>query len=545
MRRSLRFPTELQTVSPRAGNLLWTGLIAIVVLIAGLSGFLWWGTTSNIEEDERHLVMYTAAGTRAAVERVVKLYEEEYGVKVELQYGGSNTLLSQIQVNKFDTGDLYLAADDFYTDIAVEKGLAHEVIPIAYQRPVIMVNAKTELKIQSIRDLLDGKTSIALPDPEQAACGRAVRKALDKIESDDGTLWDQLVAQATESGVSTGTVNEAANAVKIGSVDAAIVWDATCAMPDYRDFTTAIPVAELDTDPNLICVTVLNASEKPTAALRFARFMAAHDRGLKVFKELGMRPVEGDTWAETPQLTFFCGAVNRKSLEPILERFQEREGVVVNTVYDGCGILTSRMETVKDQLQAQGFPDIYMACDRYYLDNVRDWFQDDVDVSETELVIVVPKGSTRIQSLQDLIEPGVRIAIGEPTQCTIGALTRRLLQQEGLYEKLQEKKRDRAEVVAEKASSALIVPDVTTGHVDAGIAYLTDVQANQDKVDVIKIESQLNKAVQPFSIAKTSQHKQLAQRFLNHLRVSREAFEAAGFEFKLGAATKTQLPAKD
>lgn len=42
-----------------------------------------------------------------------------------------------------------------------------------------------------------------------------------------------------------------------------------------------------------------------------------------------------------------------------------------------------------------------MACDRYYLENVKDWFQEDVDVSDVEMVIAVPKGSKTVSVLAD------------------------------------------------------------------------------------------------------------------------------------------------
>ena len=55
------------------------------------------------------------------------------------------------------------------------------------------------------------------------------------------------------------------------------------------------------------------------------------------------------------------------------------------------------------------FLDVYMACDRYYLDNVKEWFQDDANVSDAEIVIVVPKGSDRVKTPADLIKPGIRV----------------------------------------------------------------------------------------------------------------------------------------
>jgi len=246
-----------------------------------------------------------------------------------------------------------------------------------------------------------------------------------------------------------------------------------------------------------------------------------------------MKAVEGDTWASTPEITFFCGAVNRRAIEPIIDAFQKREGVVVNTVFDGCGILTGRMGSIENQKQDGGFPDVYMACDRYYLDNVQQWFQEDVNVSETEIVLVVPKGSDRVQSLEDILKPGVRVSIGQPDQCTIGALTRRLLQQVNLYDRLKEKQASPDEVVVEKSSSALIVPDVLTGHVDVAIAYRNDIQDHADKVDLIKIDSPLTRAIQPLSIAKNSQHKQLVRRLYRQVEKAKDNFQSVGFDFLL------------
>jgi molybdate transport system substrate-binding protein len=196
------------------------------------------------------------------------------------------------------------------------------------------------------------------------------------------------------------------------------------------------------------------------------------------------------------------------------------------------------MKGIDGQQQALGFPDVYMACDLYYLENVKDWFQEAANVSDVELVIAVPKGSTKVQSLADLLKPDVRVAVGEPTQCTIGALTRRLLQNEGLYERFAEKldkaKQNGEDVtVVEKSSSAHLVPDVVTGHVDATIAYITDVLPNQADVDIIRIESPDNLAIQPFSIAKTSEHKYLLRRLFKRIANSPEAFESVGFHFRL------------
>lgn len=519
-------------------NMLWTLLVAGLGLIAVLVVILRQGTTDRGLE-KKVLVVHCAAGMRVPIEEISEAYEESYGVRIELQLNGSGTLLNQLQVNKFSDADLYLAADDFFTDKAVKEGLAAETIPIAHQRPVIAVRKDSKKKIESLRDLLKPGVAIAMGNVEATAVGKAVKNRLEKIEVGDTNRWLQLEERVRDEGVFKPTVNDIATDVKLGAVDAALVWDSTVAMPKYKKELKAIVIPELEAAPDLISIAVLNSSSNPTAALRFARFVTARDRGLKSFKKYGTRPVDGDVWADAPEISFFCGAINRRAIEDVIDEFRKREGVIVNTQYNGCGTLTSQMKTIVDQSSDQGFPDVYMACDRYYLDNVREWFQEDVDVSDVELVLAVPKGSKTVKSLEDLVKPGVRVAIGQPKQCTIGALTRRMLESENLYEKLMEKQVTDGEVVVEKPSSALLIPDVVVGRVDATIAYVTDVIPNEKDVDIIRIETKHNIAIQPFSIAKTSDHKYLVRRLYRKIANSEKSFEDAGFHFRLGGSSET------
>ncbi len=527
-------------VNPRSGriNSLWGFLLLACALVIGLTLMLRQGPRKDAPGKKR-LVVYCAAGMRVPVDEIAKAYEKKYDVAIELQYAGSSTLLNQLQVNKFSDADLFIAADDFYTDKAVNDGLAVETLPIAHQRPVVAIRKDSEKQIRSLEDLLAPGISIAVADPEQAAVGKAVRTSLEKIEVNGTNRWKQLEERVTADGVFKPTVTDVANDVRIGAVDVALVWDSTIAMPEYSEDLKAVLLPELESDPDLVSVAVLRSATDPTAALRFARFLTARDQGLKTFEKFGTRPVEGDVWAERPEVNFYCGAVNRRAVENIIADFQTREGVVVNTEYNGCGILTTQMKAVANQSTKLGFPDVYMACDRYHLENVKDWFQDDIDVSDVEMVIAVPKGSQKVSALADLVKPGIRVAIGQPDQCTIGALSRRMLESENLYQQLREKQQTDGEVVVEKISSALLVPDVISGHVDAALVYISDVLLNLDDIDIIRVTTTNNLAVQPFSIARTSDHKYLARRLFRRIAESSAAFESAGFHFRLGAPPKS------
>ncbi len=497
-------------------------IVAVLVLIALVA--LLMRTDRPATATEGKVVFFCAAGMRLPVESIRSAYERERGVMVEVQYGGSNTLLNQLQISRI--ADLYLAADDAYLGIARDKGLIKETIPIASMRPVIVVPAGNPKGIHSIDDLLGENISVALGNPDQAAVGKRTRDVLRKSGH-----WEKLEIHTTENGVFKPTVPDVANSVKIGSVDAGIVWSATASQYDELE---VIRTSELDAGTSVITVGATKFSQNAALALDFARYLAGSNRGLPVFESTGYEPVDGDPWEKHTEITFFSGSVNRGALEPIIKRFEQREGVRVNTVYNGCGILTAQMKAI-DGKQESGFPDTYMACDTYYLDVVQDLFEDGLRVSDTEIVIVVAEGNPKnIKSLTDLTRPGIRLAIGQPDQCTIGILSKRLLEDAGLYRTLLENN-----VVTQTPTSSMLVPAVTTSAADAVLAYRTDTLAENARLDLVAIDSPLARATQPFAVSRSTKYRQLSKRLLETIRNSQSDFESAGFIWRLD---KEQTP---
>jgi molybdenum ABC transporter molybdate-binding protein len=473
----------------------------------------------NPSKNAKTLVFYCAAETRVPVEGIVAQYTKQYGVSVQMQYGGSATLLSHMEVSEM--GDLYLATDDSYIDLAHERGLVEERIPVAAIRPVLAVRKGNPKNIETIQDLLRDDVRLALGNPEQAAIGHETRKLLEA-----SGLWKDVRPRVM---VFKPTVSEVANDVRIGSVDVGVIWDTTAAR--FLDLE-AVRAEEFDRDTSQITIAVMKSSESPTAALKFARFLAARDRGLTHFAEMGYEPVDGDIWEQKPEITFFAGYVTRRALEPILKKFQEREGVIVNTIFNDSGALTAMMRAIWQDRPGE-FPDIYVACDVSCLETVQKVFAEGVHVSNTDIVIVTQAGNPKlIEGLEDLTRPGMRIVVGHPGQCTIGILTRRLLESSGLYEKVK------PNIWAETQLPAMLVPQVIVGDADAVLAYATDTVAEAEKLHVVPIDSPLAVATQPFSIARASDFKYLGQRLFATIEQSRDAFTSAGFKWQLspGAA---------
>ena len=219
------------------------------------------------------LTVYCAAGMKKPVEAIAAQYERETGTRIEIQYGGTGTLLSQLRIAK--NGDLFIAADDGSLADARKLDVIREVLPLALQHPVIAVARGNPKGIASLADLEKPDVRLALPNPEAASIGKVSKRLL-------GARWDVLAGKAA---VMKPTVTEIAADVKLGASDAALVWDSVIAQFGLE----AIQVPGLSNHAEKASVAVLAFSTSPENAFKFARYLAAPDKGGVIFTQLGFR----------------------------------------------------------------------------------------------------------------------------------------------------------------------------------------------------------------------------------------------------------------
>lgn len=475
-------------------------------------------TTANGDDA---LVMYCAAGIKPPVAAAAAQFaEEEFGIPVHLQYGGSGTLLSNLQVAK--KGDLYLAADTSYIEIAHEKGLLDEAISVARMHPVIMVKKGNPKKIQSIDDLLKADVTFALANPDAASIGKLTKKKLTEAGK-----WDAVSRSAR---VFKPTVSEISSDVLLGAVDAAIVWDAT--VNQHPEKASMVDVPEFSGTIKNVTVGVLNSSDKPQKALMFARYLQAPEKGQKQFAENGYETVQGDAWDPHPTILLFSGGVNRLAIQDTLREFEQREGVTVNTVYNGCGILVG-------QINSGQRPDAYFACDTSYMVQVQPKFTLPLTVAETDMVIIVEKGNPKqIKSVFDLAGKDIKVGLAHHEQSALGALTKRLLgplvhNDHSLYDAVQ------PNVKTNTPTADLLVNQLRTGSLDAAIVYRANISKVTDKLDVVEIKEGRPLAEQPIAILKSTKYPNLMQRLVDKLTAapSRAIFESSGFRWRIASGS--------
>ncbi|HVX59930.1 MAG TPA: substrate-binding domain-containing protein [Pirellulales bacterium] len=504
----------------RRGAASWPALaiISTLLLLGLLMASLFERPASPVAKqteastDKQPLMIYCAASNRDVMEAVRGDYEQEFGIPVQVQYGPSQTLLSSLEVSK--SGDLYLPADDSFLARAHERDLIDDEFALADMKAVVAVGKGNPKKIAKLDDLLRDEIRVAQGSTEATAIGKVTKAALE-----ENGEWEALKQHTT---VFKTTVNDVANDVKIGAVDAGIVYG-----PVLHDYDTleGIPIPELASIKSRVAVGLLKSSDRPKAAAHFARYLSARDKGLVRYAEFGFAPVEGDAWAEQPELTLYAGSMLRPAIEETIAEFERREGVKVTRVYNGCGILVA-------QMKAGEVPDAYFACDSEFMNQVKDIFPSSETVSQNELVILVKKGNPHgIKSLKDLSKAGLRVGIGHEKQCAMGWLTQRTFAESGLQTEVMKN------VVVQTPTGDMLVNQMRSGSLDAAVVYLSNAAGAAEYLDAIRIQGiPCSIATQPYGVAKDSNHRQLGERLLRAIRTesSKEKFANEGFRWLEG-----------
>ena len=456
--------------------------------------------------------LYCAASNRAVVEEIRQAYEKETKRRVEIQYGPSQVLLSTLEVGQ--DGDLYLPADDGYIELARSENVVKESIPLAEMRIGLAVKKGNPKQVSNFADLLEQTLRVVQADPEGAAVGKMTKKILQ-----ESGKWSQLHDATTAY---RATVTDVANDIVIGAADVGIVYDAV--LSTYPDLEF-VQLPEFESGVSKIVVGITTFTKRPAAAFHFARYLAARDRGQVQYEKLGFTPVNGDKWADLPELEIFFGSMLRPAVEQTVAEFQKREGVNILTVYNGCGILVGQMNEQGSE------PDAYFACDVEFMNQVKEKFEVPETISQNQLVIVVQEGNPHnITSLKDLTRPGLRVGIGHEKQCAMGWLTQLTLNEGGVQQEVM------ANVTVQSPTGDLLVNQMKAGSLDAAVVYLSNTVGSDDMLDAVAITGlPCSQASQPIAIRKGTPYSQLTARFLDEIRSaqSKERFLSSGFQWQV------------
>jgi len=247
--------------------ILVTVLCALVMLAVLLAVRASYGGTT--------LLVHAGAGIRPALDELGKMFEKKTAVKVEYNYKGSGCLLPDVCASQ--KGDVYIPGELYYMQQAVERKFVASYRVVANLTTVLVVQPGNPKRIEGVRDLARPGVRLGIGDAEAVAIGRAARQVLVKAG-----VWERV-----QKNVAMGAQNvtELSNAVKLGHIDAAIVWDATAALYTAREMVT-IPIPERYRVVSPVPAGALKFSRHLAQAGQFVAFLAGGEAA-KVFRKHG------------------------------------------------------------------------------------------------------------------------------------------------------------------------------------------------------------------------------------------------------------------
>jgi len=226
------------------------------------------------------LLMYAGSASKPPTEEAIQVFEQKTGIKVEVTFGGSGKVLSQMKLAK--QGDLYFPGSSDYMEKAKKDG---DVIPeteelIAYLVPAINVQAGNPKNVQTLKDLTQPGLKVAIANPEGVCVGLyAVEIIEGGLTPAEKTAFEENLLNYTESCEKTAT------AISLEEVDAVLGWSVFQDWDPAKIQTVALDKSQI---PRIgyIPIAVASYTTKQAAAQQFIDFLVSEE-GQAIFAKYG------------------------------------------------------------------------------------------------------------------------------------------------------------------------------------------------------------------------------------------------------------------
>lgn len=236
------------------------------------------------------LLVYAGAASKPPTEEAAKAYEQKTGVKVDVVFGGSGYVLSQMKLTK--QGDLYFPGSSDYMEKAKRDG---DVLPetekvIVYLVPAINVQKGNPHNIRTLKDLTKPGLRVAIANPEGVCVGAYAVEILEQqLTPDEKAAFKKNLANYTESCEKTAT------AISLKQADAVVGWRVFQYWDPERIETVALPKEQI---PRIgyIPIAVSTYTQKRAEAQKFIDFLTGPD-GRAIFAKYNYFATPEDAFA--------------------------------------------------------------------------------------------------------------------------------------------------------------------------------------------------------------------------------------------------------
>jgi molybdate transport system substrate-binding protein len=225
----------------------------------------------------RTIEMFAGSASMPATREAAKIFEDTTGAQVLLHFGGSGSVLSQMQIS--GRGDVYFPGSPDFMELAIERSL---VIPatqmrVAYLLPAIGVAPGNPLNIKTLEDLARPGLRVGIGRPDTVCVGLYGVEMLEDIET-GSQVRDNIVNYAE-------SCTKTAQLLSMGLVDAIIGWDVFGRWDKKNIEIVPIEPSRIKRIGYMPAAVAANARD-PQLALAFVQFLAGKT-GQEIFNKFG------------------------------------------------------------------------------------------------------------------------------------------------------------------------------------------------------------------------------------------------------------------
>ncbi|MCP4606323.1 MAG: molybdate ABC transporter substrate-binding protein [Proteobacteria bacterium] len=171
---------------------------------------------SSSSDKIKSISVFCGSANKPAMEEIAEIFEKEKKIKVNMNFGGSGTLLSQIELSK--KGEIYIPGSPDYIIIGERKKLLVKNSDkiIAYLVPAIITPAGNPAKIHSLSCLKRPGVRVGIGNPKTVCLGLYGVELLER-----NNLLEPVMKNVATFGASC---SKTANLAAMNQLDAILGW---------------------------------------------------------------------------------------------------------------------------------------------------------------------------------------------------------------------------------------------------------------------------------------------------------------------------------
>ncbi len=222
----------------------------------------------------RTLTVFAAASLTDAFDEIARAFERERGVRVRVQYAGSQQLAAQLEQGA--SADVFASADARWMDFVRARGMLADSARVFARNALVVIVPKTNPgRIDRLGDL-DRRGVKVIVGAEAVPVGAYAREALRRM-SESGAFGPDFASQVLRNVVSQEeNVRSIVSKVQLGEADAGLVYRSDVTRATARH----VRVLELPAATNVLAsypLAVLKDSPSPDLARQFVQRVLSPD----------------------------------------------------------------------------------------------------------------------------------------------------------------------------------------------------------------------------------------------------------------------------